>query len=98
MGLPIGTTYRSTASIVLRRLSKRRRLKTSKKHWEKADIAAELYKKHGLPNVDQLLHDLNDARKSAAYGDVPPPDLTAEDVASEIETYVEAVATLVGGP
>ena len=58
-------------------------LKTSKKHWEKADVAGELHKKHGLPNVEQLLHDLNDARKSAAYGDVPAPNLNAEDVASD---------------
>jgi hypothetical protein len=72
-------------------------LKTSTKHWEKADVASELHANHGLPNVVQLLHDLNDARKSAAYGDVPAPDLNAEDVASEIERYVDAVATLVGG-
>jgi len=72
-------------------------LETSKKHWEKADVAIELHKKHGLPDVEQLLRDLNDARKSAAYGDVPAPDLNAEDVASEIEQYVDAVATLVGG-
>jgi hypothetical protein len=72
-------------------------LKTSTKHWEKADVAGELHTSHGLPGVEQLLHDLNDARKSAAYGDVPAPDLNAEDVASEIEQYVDAVATLVGG-
>ena len=69
-------------------------IKTSKRHWEKADIAAELHKKHGLPDVDQLLRDLNDARKSAAYGDIPAPDLEAEDVASQIERYVDAVAAL----
>jgi hypothetical protein len=39
---------------------------------------------------------LNDARKSAACGDVPAPDLNAEDVASEIERYVDAIAALVG--
>ena len=72
-------------------------LKTSKKHWEKADVAVELHKKHGLPNIEQLLHDLNDARKSAAYGDVPAPNLNAEDVASEIERYVDAVEALVKG-
>ena len=71
------------------------RIKTSKKHWEKADIAGELHKKHGLPDIEQLLRDLNDARKSAAYGDIPAPDLNAEDVASEIERYVDAVADLV---
>lgn len=73
-------------------------LKTSTKHWEKADVAGELPASHGLPDVVQLLRDLNDARKSAAYGDVPAPDLNAEDVASESERYVDAVATLVGGP
>jgi hypothetical protein len=72
-------------------------LTTSKKHWEKADAAVELHKTHRLPNVKRLLHDLNDPRKSAAYGDVPAPNLNAEDVASDIERYVDAVATLVGG-
>jgi len=72
-------------------------LRTSKKHWEKADVAVELHKTHGLPDVTKLLHDLNDARKSAAYGDIPAPDLNAEDVASEIEHYVNSVAELVEG-
>ncbi|MGA2149147.1 MAG: hypothetical protein ABSH49_29770 [Bryobacteraceae bacterium] len=72
---------------------------TSRKHWEKVDVAGELHKKHGLPDIEQLLHDLNDARKSAAYGDVPTPDLNAEDVASQIEAYVDSVAELIeGGP
>jgi hypothetical protein len=69
-------------------------MKTSKKLWEKADVAAELQRKHGLPNIDQLLRDLNDARKSAAYGDIPAPDLEAEGVASAIERYVDAVAAV----
>ena len=70
-------------------------MKTSKRHWEKADLAGELHKRHGLPDIEQLLRDLNEARKSAAYGDVPAPDLNAGDVASEIEKYVDAVADLV---
>ena len=69
-------------------------IKTSTRHWEKANVAAELYTKHGLPDVQQLLHDLNDARKSAAYGDIPTPSLDAEDVAAEIQRYVAAVAGL----
>jgi hypothetical protein len=72
-------------------------IKTSKKHWEKADIAVELHKKFGLPDVERLLRDLNDARKSAAYGDIPAPDLIAEDVARQIEVYVDAVADVVEG-
>ena len=72
-------------------------MKASKKHWEKADIATELHKRRQLPGIDQLLRDLNDARKAAAYGDVAAPPLDPVDVASEIEQYVEAVARLVEG-
>jgi hypothetical protein len=68
----------------------------SKKHWEKVDIANELHNKHGLPDVGNLLRDLNDARKAAAYGDIKTPDLEAEEVASEIENYVNAVSGLLG--
>jgi hypothetical protein len=46
---------------------------------------------HGLPEVEDLLKDLNDARKSEAYGDIAAPELGAEDVVSQIEKYVEAV-------
>jgi hypothetical protein len=70
---------------------------TSRKHWEKAETAAELHMKHGLPDIEALLRDLNLARKATAYGDVPAPHLDAEDVASEIERYVDAVAQLVEG-
>jgi len=41
-------------------------LSTSRRHWEKADTARDLQKNHGLPDVEQLLRDLNDARKAAA--------------------------------
>jgi hypothetical protein len=93
-------TSRFTASTAWKLPSKRLQrlgVKTSTKHWEKADVARELHKNHGLPDVVQLLRDLNDARKSAAYGDVPAPSLNAEDVASEIEAYVDAVGVLVEG-
>ena len=69
-------------------------LRTSKKHWEKVDIANDLHKGHGLPNIAQLLRDLNDARKATAYGDVELPELDAEDLAADIERYVDAVAAL----
>ncbi len=72
-------------------------LPTSRKHWEKAEIAGEPHEKHGLPDVEQLLDHLNDARKAAAYGDVEAPDLDAEHIAAQIEEYVHAVAKLVEG-
>src|SRR6266851_9344664 len=55
-------------------------LKTSRKHWEKVDTSAELREKFDLPDVEQLLRDLNDARKAAAYGDIDLPDLDAEEI------------------
>lgn len=70
-------------------------LRTSKKHWEKVDLAEELHKKRGLPDIHELLLSLNDARKAAAYGDIDRPDLDAEDIASQIEGYVDAVATVI---
>ena len=70
-------------------------LRTSKKHWEKVDLAEDLHKKRGLPDIDDLLRDLNDARKAAAYGDMDRPDLDAEDIASQIEGYVDAVAAVI---
>ena len=72
-------------------------LKTSKQHWQKAKTAGELNKKHGLPDVEHLLDGINIARKAAAYGDVPAPGLDAEQVASEIERYVDAVEELLEG-
>lgn len=71
-------------------------LRTSKKHWEKADIASELHQKKGLPDLTGLLRDLNDARKAVAYGDIEAPELDPEYIAANIEEYVEAVAALLG--
>lgn len=66
--------------------------RTSKKHWDKVDFASELHRERKLPDVSDLLRDLNNARKAAAYGDVEAPDLDAEDVALQIEQFVNAVA------
>jgi hypothetical protein len=74
------------------------KLRTSRKHWEKAEIAGDLHKKYGLPDVEDSVNDLNESRKAAAYGDVPAPHLDAEDVAREIERYVEAVEKFVQSP
>ena len=71
-------------------------IKMTKQHWEKANVAQKLHTQHGLPGIYDLLIDLNDSRKAVAYGDVEAPDLDGEDVANEIENYVEAVEELVG--
>ena len=65
-------------------------------HWKKAKVARLLHERHGLPDIDGLLADLNQARKGAAYGDVELPDLDPEDVALDIKAYVEAVRYFVG--
>ena len=65
-----------------------------KTHPARQDAAGRLSRLHGFDDVSSLLHDLNETRKSESYGDVTSPDLDAEDTASQIETYVEAVRTL----
>ncbi len=64
-------------------------------HRDKAETAVVLAEEHDLPDVWDLLRDLNDMRKHEAYGDVDPPDgLGAEEVATAIEEYVESVGAL----
>lgn len=63
-------------------------------HRAKTDAASELYRNHGLPDVSRLLQQLNEARKSEAYGDIERPELDPEDVVVQVEAFVEAVATL----
>ena len=70
-------------------------LNVQKTHWARVSAAGDLHKNHGLPDVADLLRDLNETRKSEAYGDVAAPPLEAEDVASAIELYVDAVESLV---
>ena len=70
-------------------------LRASKKHWEKVDLAEDLHDKKGLPEIGDLLRDLNEARKATAYGDTDRPELDAEDIASQIEAYVNAVAVFI---
>ncbi len=49
----------------------------------------------GLPYISELLQHLNRAQKYVSYGDVTPPLLDPEEVASEIEEYLEAVARII---
>ena len=52
---------------------------------------------HLRSSWEQLSDGVRDGqvRKREAYGDVVAPELDAEDVATEVERYVEAVALLV---
>lgn len=72
-------------------------IETKKNHPSRIDAARTLRDDFGMPDVELLLRDLNETRKSEAYGEVAAPDLDAEEVVSEIETFVEAVAQLVEG-
>ena len=64
---------------------------TKRDHPTRERAANELHDRFGLPDASGLLNELNDARKSELYGDIPAPDLDAEDVASSIAMYVDAV-------
>lgn len=69
-----------------------------KTHHDKAEVARFLHTRYSLPDIDQLLIDLNQTRKAVAYGDTPQPEgLVAEDIAAVIEEYVEQVRSLVQG-
>ncbi|MYB75956.1 MAG: hypothetical protein F4X83_02450 [Chloroflexi bacterium] len=64
-------------------------------HFAKAETAESLSLEHGLPDIGDLLIDLNNMRKHQAYGDTPAPvGMDPEDTASMIETYVDLVQGL----
>lgn len=64
-------------------------------HFAKAESAESLSQKHGLPDIGDLLIDLNSMRKHQAYGDTPAPvGMDPEDTTSMIETYVDLVEKL----
>ena len=65
-----------------------------KSHPARQEAAERLHRLHGFDDVSDLLHDLNETRKSESYGDVTAPELDAEETAIQIETYWEAVRTL----
>lgn len=63
-------------------------------HWGKADQARNLRQRHGLPDIEDLLTDLNTIRKAEAYGDMEfdESDYDAESIATSIEDYFDAVS------
>ena len=66
---------------------------TGKTHWNRVDAARQL-DRHGLDDVSDLLRELNEGRKSVAYGDSDRPDSDAGALAARIERFVESVSTL----
>jgi hypothetical protein len=65
-----------------------------KNHWSKATAAHKLSQKHKLADVSNLLADLNEARKSTAYGDVDTPEIEPADVLEEVGSYIQEVEAL----
>jgi hypothetical protein len=63
-------------------------------HWGKADQANNLHERHKLPDIEDLLTDLNTIRKAEAYGDMDfnESDYDAEEIASRIESYFDDVS------
>jgi len=67
-------------------------------HWGKADQATNLHKKHGLPDIADLLQSLNVMRKAMAYGDAEFDEskYDAQDIGRQIEDYYGKVSAFVG--
>jgi hypothetical protein len=64
-------------------------------HPSKVEAARELHQAHGLPDIADLLTELNTLRKSEAYGEVRPSEThSPEDIAIDVEEYIESVARL----
>jgi len=65
-------------------------------HPSKVKVSRALHGAHGLPDVSSLLVELNELRKSEAYGEVQPSrSLTAEEIVIAVEGFIEAVGQLV---
>jgi hypothetical protein len=72
----------------------RKGISIQRTHPGKIAASESLRDHYGLPDISQLLADLNVARKAAAYGDTDFPTLDAEGLATAIEQYVNAVSAL----
>ena len=69
-----------------------------KSHPSKNKAADSLHQQHGLPDVSPLMLQLWDMRQSESYADVTPPgNLNPEQVAIDVEDYVEAVRDAIEG-
>ena len=63
-----------------------------KQHWSTGQAARKLAKAHGLSDVSDLLSDLNDGRKSTAYGDTDEPDREPKEILAGFREFIEEVA------
>lgn len=71
-------------------------LKWQPTHASQVQLATDLAAQHGLPDVTVLLKDLNSMRLYSAYGDRRYSNqLSAEDIAMQVEVFVDAVRNLV---
>ncbi len=63
-------------------------------HWGKADQARNLSRRHSLPDIENLLRDLNVLRKAKAYGDedFDESDYDVTDISAKIEEYFNSVS------
>lgn len=62
-------------------------------HWEKIKLAKALQKQHSLPDIGDLMDDLNSARKALAYGDDEFDEFQFDsgEVVQQIEDYFTKV-------
>lgn len=72
------------------------KLNPQKTHRGKIQAAKRLANDHRLPDVSDLLLELNTARKAHAYGDVEAPALDEQDLTEDLHAYVEAVNKVLG--
>ncbi|SRR6266568_1690850 len=72
------------------------KLKVQRTHPGKVEAAKLLANKYKLPDVSTLLVELNTARKAHAYGDVEAPELDEQELAGDLESFVEAVKKVLG--
>ena len=66
----------------------------AKNHRSKATAARGVANKCNLPDVSNLLGDLNEARKGSAYGDVDAPEIDPKEVLAQVGRYVKEVEEL----
>lgn len=66
-------------------------------HKSRVAAASLMSERHGLPDVSELLDQINSVRMDEAYGDVEnAPQLEAHQVTIEIERFAEAVFWAMG--